>query len=291
MTSAFGLHDAAFILVDLPVDVYIFYSSLTSTFRLHDAAFILVYLTLDVYIFYSSLTSTLGLHDAALILVYLPLAIYIFYSLLTSAFGLHDAAFILVYLPVDVYIFYSSLTSTFGLHDAAFILVYLTLDVYIFYSSTLGLHDAALILVYLPLDVYIFYSSYTCNTRTAQCSSYTCLLTIGCIYFPLVIYLQHSDCTMQPLYSFTYHWMYIFSTHHILATLGLHDAAVILVCLPLDVYIFYSSFTSTFGLHDAAVSECTYLVLVIYCYFGLLDVAVWITLMEKLHRLHLWTNG
>ena len=82
--------------------------------------------------------------------------------------------------------------------------------------ATLELHDPVVILVYLPLDVYIFHSSYTCNTRTARCSHCTRLLTIGCIYFPLIIYLQHSDCTMQRLYLFAYHWMYIFSTRHLL---------------------------------------------------------------------------
>ena len=129
--------------------------------------------------------------------------------------------------------------------------------------ATFGLHDASVVLVYLSLDLYIFYLSYICNIWTARWSSYTCLLTIGCIYFLLVIYSQHSDCTMQQLYLFTYHWMYmfstchifatfrlhdqhlylftyhwinIFSTRHILATFGLHDAAVVLVYLPLDLY-------------------------------------------------------
>ena len=199
---------------------------------------------------------------------------YIFSTCHTLAtFRLHDAVVILVYLPLDVYIFYlsyihnirtvqcSSYTCLLTIGCIYFLLVIysqhsdcMMQQLYLFtYHSinifstrhilaTFRLHDAVVVLVYLLLDLYIFYSSYIHNIQTARCSSYTCLLTIGCIYFLLVIYSQHSDCTMQQLYWFTYHWMYIFSTCHLFATFGLHDAAVILVYLPLDVYMFYSSY-------------------------------------------------
>ena len=262
-----------------------------------------------------------------------------------------------------MYIFSTPHTlATHGLHNAAVILVTYHW-MYIFSTrhilATLGLHYAAVVLVYLPLHVYIFYSSYTCNTRTARSSGYTCLLTIRCIYFLLVIYLQHSDaqcsghtclltigciyfllviylqlsaCTIQPLYSFTYHCMYIFSTHHILANIYLQHSNrmmqqlylctngctyLLLVtysqhlgqwtaqcsyctCVPVDARIWYSLYITTFRLHDATVSTVDLsmyiLVLVIYCYFGLLDVAItlvdkWVSIFMYWKEFHLFTTG
>ena len=199
-----------------------------------------------------------------------------------ATFRLQDAAVILVYLPLDVYIFYSSYTcniNTARCSSYTCLLtigcIYFLLAIYLQHSdcrtarcsSYTCLLTIGCIYFLLPLDVYIFYSSYTCNIQTAPCSSYTCLLTIECIYFLLVIYSQHSDCTMQQLYLFTYHWIYIFSTCHIFAIFRLHDAAVVLVCLPLDVHIFYSSLTSTLRLRDAAVI-LVYLPLDVYIFYS-----------------------
>ena len=123
---------------------------------------------------------------------------------------------------------------------------------------------------------------YIHNTRTARCSSYTCVPLD--VYICYLLYSQHLDCTMQQLYLCTR--MYILGICYIRNIRTARCSSY--TCVPLDVYIWYLLYSQHLDCTMQQLYLCTRMYIIGICYIRNIQTARCSSYICVLLDLYIW---